>query len=118
MEAMIRRLGDHGEPYKHGQAALYANISRASIVTGTALLLHLGGRSRAAAAAAGVLLSAGAIATRWSAFKAGLQSAADPKYVIGPQRAAINRGERKGAARRASRVTHADPAIGSPASAV
>jgi hypothetical protein len=36
-------------------------------------------------------------------FKAGFQSAADPKYVVGPQRAAIRRGERPGAARRQPR---------------
>jgi formate-dependent nitrite reductase membrane component NrfD len=114
MEVMIRRLGAHGEPYKHGQAGLYANISRASIVTGTALLLRAGGRSRGAAAA-GALLSAGALATRWSVFRAGFQSAADPKYVIGPQRAGIRRGERRGGSRRTSQVATPDASLGSPA---
>jgi hypothetical protein len=30
---------------------------------------------------------AGALATRWSVYEAGFQSAADPKYVVEPQRA-------------------------------
>lgn len=114
MEVMIRRLGAHGDPYKHGPAAVYANISRASIVAGTALLLRAGGRSQAAAAA-GALLSIGALATRWSVFKSGFQSAADPKYVIGPQRAGIRREERTGGSRRTSRVATPDASIGSPA---
>ena len=45
------------------------------------------GGTAQAAIAAGVLLSAGALSIRWSVFKAGFQSAADPKYVVGPQRA-------------------------------
>jgi hypothetical protein len=45
-----------------------------------------GGR-RAGAAAGGALMLAGALATRWSVYKAGFQSAADPKYVVEPQRA-------------------------------
>jgi hypothetical protein len=45
------------------------------------------GRRRAAAVAGGALMLAGALATRWSIYKAGFQSAADPKYVVEPQRA-------------------------------
>ena len=41
------------------------------------------GRRRTGAA----LMLAGALATRWSVYKAGLLSAADPKYVVEPQRA-------------------------------
>ena len=117
MELMAHRLGEQGEPYKHGPAALYANISRASIVSGAGLLVRLGARSRPAAVAAGALLSLGAVTTRWSVFKAGFPSTSDPKYVVGPQRARIERGERTGAARRESRVRTPDPAIGSPATA-
>jgi Polysulphide reductase, NrfD len=99
MELMAHRLGDHAEPYKHGKPALFANLSRACIAGGTGLLYLHGGNSRAAAVASGALLSAGALATRWSVFRAGFDSAADPKYVVAPQRAAIERGERPGAAR-------------------
>jgi hypothetical protein len=34
----------------------------------------------------GTLLAAGALAERWSIYRAGFQSAADPKYVVDPQR--------------------------------
>jgi hypothetical protein len=37
--------------------------------------------------AGGALMLAGAMTTRWSIYKAGFQSAADPKYVVEPQRA-------------------------------
>jgi Polysulphide reductase, NrfD len=115
MELMIRRLGEHGEPYKGGIAAVYANVSRAAIVSGTALVLSSRGNSRVAAVAGGALLSVGAVATRWSVFKAGAQSAANPKYVIGPQRAGIERGERTGAARPTAGVLEPNAASGSPA---
>jgi hypothetical protein len=36
--------------------------------------------------AGGALVAAGALATRWSVFEAGTQSAADPRYVVEPQR--------------------------------
>jgi len=114
-ELMRKRLGEHGEPYTRGDAARFANISRVCIVAGGALLAAKGASSRTAAIAGGALLSAAALSTRWSVFKAGHQSAADPKYVVGPQRRAIERGERPGAARREPRVVHGDPAIGSPA---
>jgi hypothetical protein len=44
-------------------------------------------------------LCIGALSARWAVFRAGFQAAADPQYVLGPQRAAIERGERRGAAR-------------------
>jgi hypothetical protein len=114
-EAMERRLGDVGDPYEESVAAKTTMLTRACTVAGAALLAVRGRRSRAAAAVAGTLLCAGALAARVSIFKAGFQSAADPKYVVGPQRAAIERGERTGAARRTPKVTQPDPAIGSPA---
>jgi hypothetical protein len=45
-----------------------------------------GGRSRAAAVAGGLLLNCGALLTRWSVYKAGFQSARDPRHTIAPQR--------------------------------
>ena len=45
--------------------------------------LHPG---RLAAAAGGALVLAGEVALRWSVFKAGFQSARDPKYTVLPQR--------------------------------
>jgi hypothetical protein len=117
-ELMKRRLGEYGEPYREGSAGRYDSIARASIAAGAALLAARGSRSRAASIAAGALLSTGALVTRFSVFKAGFRSAADPKYVIGPQRKRIEEGRTDGAARRESRVSEPDPATGSPASAV
>ena len=114
-EAMVKRLGEQGEPFKEGQAGLFRHVMQGSIAAGTALLVAQGGRSRAAAAVAGALLCAGALSARWSTFRAGFQSAADPSYVVGPQRAAIGRGERRGAARREARAAAPGPGAGSPA---
>ena len=116
-EVMHHQLGEHGEPYKKGAGALFGHISRACNLTGAALLYRLGARSRAASMAAGTLLCAGALSARWSTYKAGFQSASDPKYVVGPQRRMIERGERRGASRRVSQVAEAQLEKGSPATA-
>jgi hypothetical protein len=98
-EVMERQLGDHAEPYHQGAAGRFRRLARVLGPIGAALLLWRGRSSRAAAVSGGALLGGTALATRWSVFKAGFQSAADPKYVVGPQREAIRRGERAGAAR-------------------
>jgi hypothetical protein len=49
------------------------------------------GRRRAAALAGAAMLLAGSVLERWSVFKAGFQSAADPKYTVGPQRERVER---------------------------
>jgi formate-dependent nitrite reductase membrane component NrfD len=85
-EVMERRLGMHAEVYRSGGAARYARISRLCLVAGAAVMARRGARDRRAAVAAGSLLCAGALATRWSVFRAGGQSAADPRYVVEPQR--------------------------------
>jgi hypothetical protein len=52
-----------------------------------------GKKSRAAAVAGGALILAGAVLERWSVFRAGFQSARDPKYTVMPQRERLrNRG--------------------------
>ena len=117
-ELMQRRLGELGEPYDQGAAGRFSQLSRACVGAGTALLASRGRRSRSAAAVAGGLLCAGALSARLSILRAGFQSASDPKYVVGPQRDAIDRGERAGAARRESRLRIIEPSIGSPATAL
>jgi DMSO reductase anchor subunit len=114
-ELMRKRLGEHADPYDHGAAWTFSQITRACVTTGAALLALKGRSSRAAAAIGGVVLSAGALCARWSVFKAGFQSAADPKYVVGPQRALVDSGQRRGGARRQARVAQGDPARGTPA---
>ena len=86
MEAMRRRLGFVGEVYEQGTAGKLARISKMCTATGAALLAITGKHSRAAAVGAGALVLAGEIALRWSVFKAGFQSARDPRYVVVPQR--------------------------------
>jgi Polysulphide reductase, NrfD len=78
---MERRLGMLGEPYQQGTAGQYARASKGLTAVGAVAMAA--GRRRTGAA----LLLAGALATRWSVYKAGFQSAADPKYVVEPQRA-------------------------------
>jgi hypothetical protein len=86
MTAMERRLGALGEPYREGTAGRFARAAKALTAAG-GIVMAASGRRRAGAAAGGALMLAGAMATRWSVYKAGFQSAADPKYVVGLQRA-------------------------------
>jgi hypothetical protein len=86
MEAMRRRLGFIGEVYEQGDAGRYARISKLCTGTGAALLAVGGKRRRAAAVTGGALVLAGELAMRWSVFRAGFQSARDPRYVVRPQR--------------------------------
>jgi Polysulfide reductase len=96
-EVMEHRLGDQGAPYKQGAGARFAHIGRACLAAGGALLAARGARSRPAAAAAGALLLTGALSVRWSVYKAGFASAADPRYVVGQQRGRLDaRGQQPG----------------------
>jgi hypothetical protein len=86
---MERRLGFLARPYHEGDALRYRRLARVLTVAGAALV-SLGGRRTQAAAAAGAGLAlAGAAARRWSVFKAGVASALDPAYTVGPQRARL-----------------------------
>jgi len=86
MTAMEKRLGFVGEPYKQGEAGKYNKLAKACTIGGAALLATAGRRSRVAAVTGGALVLAGEAALRWSVFKAGFQSARDPKYTVIPQR--------------------------------
>ncbi len=90
---MERRLGMVGEPYSQGEAGRYKKIAIACTLGGAALTAAAGRRSRVAAVAGGAAVLAGEVAVRWSVFKAGFQSARDPKYTIGPQRERIGQAE-------------------------
>jgi len=98
-ELMRKALGEDGEPYRRGAPSQLDHVSRASVLAGAALLARRGKSSRTAAVFSSALLLTGALAARWSVFKAGFQSAADPKYTIGPQRRRIEQGLRRGGAR-------------------
>jgi formate-dependent nitrite reductase membrane component NrfD len=86
MAAMKRRLGFVGEVYDQGDAGKYGRIAKTCTATGAALLARAGKRNRAASIGGGALLLAGGLALRWSVFRAGFQSARDPRYTVIPQR--------------------------------
>jgi hypothetical protein len=94
--AMERRLGMLGEPYSQGEAGRAKKVATACTLGGAALLGTLGRRSRLAAAAGGALVLAGEAAVRWSVFKAGFQSARDPKYTVELQRSRTRPGSGDG----------------------
>ena len=78
---MERRLGDLGEPYREGDAGRFARIAKGLAAAGA--VATAAGRKRIG----GALLVGAGLSTRWSVYKAGFQSARDPKYVVEPQRA-------------------------------
>jgi formate-dependent nitrite reductase membrane component NrfD len=86
MKAMEKRLGFVGEVYRKDEAQRYGRISKACTALGAGLLALGGRRSRPAAVTAGALILAGELALRWSVFKAGFQSARDPRYTVIPQK--------------------------------
>jgi hypothetical protein len=86
LETMERRLGPLGEPYREGDAGRFGRAAKALIGAGALGLAAFGRRSRVAAGVSAGAVLAGAAFERWSVFRAGFQSAADPKYVVGPQR--------------------------------
>jgi hypothetical protein len=85
-QLMEKRLGLVGEVYSKGEAGKAKKAGLGLTLGGAALLGTLGRRSRLAAATGGALVLAGELAVRWSVFKAGFQSARDPKYTVVPQR--------------------------------
>jgi formate-dependent nitrite reductase membrane component NrfD len=91
MQFMEKKLGFVGEVYKQGEARRYGRISKACVAAGAGLLALAGRRSRVAAATGGAVLLAGELALRWSVFKAGFQSARDPKYTVLPQKERLRR---------------------------
>jgi formate-dependent nitrite reductase membrane component NrfD len=86
MEAMQHRLGFVGEVYKQGAAGRLGRTSKVLTAAGAALLGTRGRRSRGAAVAGSALVLAGELALRWSVFRAGFQSARDPRYTVIPQK--------------------------------
>jgi len=110
LRVMKRGLGELAEPYHEGEAGRYSKLGAALTIAGAAAVAGAGGRSRLAAMAGGAMLATGALAERFSIFRAGFQSAADPRYVVGPQRARIDRGETRGAARKSAKLGAEPPA--------
>jgi DMSO reductase anchor subunit len=84
-QAMEARLGRLAAPYHSGRASRPAKAAKSLLVAGAALAAA--GRRRPALARMGAAATlAGVALTRWSIFKAGFDSAEDPKFTVQPQR--------------------------------
>lgn len=94
--AMEHRLGELGQPYHEQAAGRYARLARVLTVAGTVAVAS-SGRRRAAGIAGGALILAGALSERWSIFRAGFQSAREPRYTVAPQRERVEQGQGLGA---------------------
>ncbi|HET7568717.1 MAG TPA: NrfD/PsrC family molybdoenzyme membrane anchor subunit [Gaiellaceae bacterium] len=86
MQTMELRLGTVGEVYRQGAAGKLSWAAKGLAGAGAALLATRGRKSRGAAVLGGALVCAGEVCLRWAVFKAGFQSARDPKYVVESQR--------------------------------
>jgi len=86
MQTMSRRLGQVGEVYHEGEAGKLSRAAKGLSAAGAALLAKRGRKSRSSAVLGGALVCAGEVCLRWAVYKAGFQSARDPKYVVESQR--------------------------------
>jgi formate-dependent nitrite reductase membrane component NrfD len=88
-QRMKQRLGFVAEPYEQGRAG--RAMTMGSVLTGAGLVLAFAGRHRRALQVlAGAMLTSASAITRVGIFDAGVQSAADPRYTVGPQRARVD----------------------------
>ena len=85
VRAMERRLGALAEPYSTGPAGAFARAAKAATSAGAVLGAVAGRRPVLGRLAAGLVLG-GAVAERFAVFRAGFQSAEDPRYVVMSQR--------------------------------
>ncbi|MEX2619169.1 MAG: NrfD/PsrC family molybdoenzyme membrane anchor subunit [Egibacteraceae bacterium] len=92
-EVMLRRLGETGEVYDTGRAGAFSKAAKACTAVGAALVALGGGRHTAIARAGAVAVLAGSVCQRWAVYTAGFASAADPKYVVKPQRERLRSGQ-------------------------
>ncbi|MFD8565915.1 NrfD/PsrC family molybdoenzyme membrane anchor subunit [Streptomyces sp. NPDC059639] len=90
IRAAERDLGMVAETYRSGRAGTLLRCAEALTVAGAAGAALLGRRSRPAAVVAGLALLAGSACTRFGIFAAGIASAEDPRYTVGPQYAAMD----------------------------
>jgi hypothetical protein len=85
MHRVETEFGIVSEPYHEGKAGKLLRAAKSCTAAGAALTV-VAGRRRAGAVAAGALLAAGSLLTRFGVFEAGMASAKDPKYTVVPQR--------------------------------
>jgi hypothetical protein len=88
MHRVETEFGIVSEPYHEGKAGTLLRAAKSCTAAGAALTV-VAGRRRAGAVAAGALLAAGSLLTRFGVFDAGMASARDPKYTVVLQRERI-----------------------------
>ena len=86
-QVMEHRLG---EPCHEGQVEKLNQAAKALTAAGSLLLATAGRRSHLAALAGGAATLANAAYERWAIFRAGFQSARDPKSTVVPQRRRVD----------------------------
>ncbi len=86
IQAMERHLGDLGEPLRQGKNGRIAGVAKLLGGAGAGLIGTAGRRRPGAARLGAVLMLSGVMGTRWSIYRAGFESARDPKYTVKPQR--------------------------------
>jgi DMSO reductase anchor subunit len=87
VEHSRRSLGKLAEPYSTGAAGKFEKATMVCAGGGAVLLAYSElRRSRRAGVLGSLLTLAGSMAGRWMVFKAGIESAKDPEYTVGPQR--------------------------------
>ncbi|HEY0631839.1 MAG TPA: NrfD/PsrC family molybdoenzyme membrane anchor subunit [Thermoleophilaceae bacterium] len=92
VSVMHQRLGELAEPYEEkGAPATLSKVARALSIGGAAAIAAAGPRRPAATGIGAAAVLAGALAERWSIFKAGFASARDPKYTVAPQRRRVEK---------------------------
>ena len=89
-QVMEHRLGELAEPYHQGVAGRYARLAKGCTAAGAAAIGLAGRRRRPLAMAGAGLLLAGSALERLAVYKAGFQSARDPRYVVKPQRERVD----------------------------
>ncbi|HEU5033121.1 MAG TPA: NrfD/PsrC family molybdoenzyme membrane anchor subunit [Mycobacteriales bacterium] len=95
---MEHRMGPVAEPYHHGRSGMMMRTAEAMTIAGSIGGLLLAGRSRVAATVSGAALLAASALTRFAIFEAGMVSADNPDYTVGPQRERLARRQPAGAA--------------------
>lgn len=83
---MEHRLGELAGPYHEGRGRLLSRAARGAIAAGAAVIAVRGRRSYTAARVGGILVLAGSALERFAVVEAGRISAADPRYVVDPQK--------------------------------
>ncbi|UJA21824.1 polysulfide reductase NrfD [Thermoleophilia bacterium SCSIO 60948] len=90
VELMQQRLGELAEPYHEGPTQKWSIAAKTLTMLGGLGVAAFGRRSKRATMTSAAMLAGGAFCERWAVYKAGFDSARDPRYTVGPQRARIS----------------------------